>query len=604
MDRHDIAHRFCNQNFGKNGHMKCGNVSVEGCKYYSYSTVFAQWVDLKKKVVLVYEGSTSSSSSKHKIDSGYFPSDTHVFPYDNKYFSGGYGYHGCELYFYDDFDWRHKRQLLDYWIDRQFCGFHAIVNGKTRDLEYVSFKNWQYVEQFCQLYSDTSVSKWLKEIGLFPGDYKKEIKTMVKLLMKGERNVQVITDAMFGEGTYQRYIDYCERFRRADNKKEQMEWLCNRLGIRSPYKSHSCRYRIYGDTLTAKQIRKLTAKERNEVHFRSIAVQAWEKYKPIREDKFRRNKRNAYVWIVGNEPVIESEWNKTYKKPTEVINMYTGEEYNVDGYAKSTYHVESWCDCYVDFNYNEFRKSENKESWIQDFYAKCKSVNDNITALMIFNRINANYREGTYSWYCRYIDDEHLVNSTTPEEYAICKDFIERQERYYTDLEARKRAEAIRLQREEEEKRREKELQEKIKQEQIDACLTEGIEGGRKLWRMHYMSVNEAKVKWNPNAGENLEKEFYNGGNVLMRFNMDKTIVETSMKIRIDVSTCKKMWRLVQIWHKDPSKFKETKIDTHYSGSYTIVSYENDILTAGCHHIAYAEMERMYNEILENEKAA
>ena len=118
------------------------------------------------------------------------------------------------------------------------------------------------------------------------------------------------------------------------------------------------------------------------------------------------------------------------------------------------------------------------------------------------------------------------------------------------------------------------------------------------------MSVNEAKVKWNPNAGENLEKEFYNGGNVLMRFNMDKTIVETSMKIRIDVSTCKKMWRLVQIWHKDPNKFKETKIDTHYSGSYTIVSYENDILTAGCHHIAYAEMERMYNEILENEKAA
>lgn len=37
---------------------------------------------------------------------------------------------------------------------------------------------------------------------------------------------------------------------------------------------------------------------------------------------------------------------------------------------------------------------------------------------------------------------------------------------------------------------------------------------------------------------------------------------------------------------------------------YTIVSYNNDILTAGCHKIAYAEMEHMYNEIIKNEEAA
>jgi hypothetical protein len=39
-------------------------------------------------------------------------------------------------------------------------------------------------------------------------------------------------------------------------------------------------------------------------------------------------------------------------------------------------------------------------------------------------------------------------------------------------------------------------------------------------------------------------------------------------------------------------------IDTKGSGKYEIVSYKNDILTAGCHDIAYAEMERMYNEII------
>ena len=319
----------------------------------------------------------------------------------------------------------------------------------------------------------------------------------------------------------------------------------------------------------------------------------------IREEQRRKNKRNAYVWIIGQEPVRENQWSDSYKTPTVVVNKFTGERYDVDGYASLHYHFESWCDHYVEFNYDHFRKSGDKEAWIQDFYAKCKSVNDNITAQKILERIKANFREGMYSWYRRYIDDEHLVSSTTSEEYAICKDFIERQERYYTDLEASKRAEAIRLQREKEERRREKELQEKLKAEQIEQCLSEGVEGGRNLWRFHYMSINEAKSKSNiPDF------QFYDGGNVLMRFGMKKDLVETSMSIKLDIATCKKFWRLVNIWHKDPSRFRETKIDTHYSGTYTIVSYENDILTAGCHKIAYSEMERMYNSIIENEKVA
>ena len=75
MDRRDIGHRFANQDFGKNGHLKAGNVSVDGRNYYSYSTVFAQWLDQEKKVVVVYNGSTSSSSSKHQLWKGIFPGD-------------------------------------------------------------------------------------------------------------------------------------------------------------------------------------------------------------------------------------------------------------------------------------------------------------------------------------------------------------------------------------------------------------------------------------------------------------------------------------------------------------------------------------------------
>ena len=599
MNRHDIAHRFANQDFGKNGHLRAGNVSVDGRNYYSYSTVFGQWIDLEKKVVLIYIGSTSSSSSKHQLGRYVFPSDVHVFPYNDKYRKSYYGYAGCQLlYWHEECEYRDRLTLLNYFIDVQFREFEYITTAKSKGAEVVSYEYWNYAVELCSLYKDTTIQKWLKT-GPTSTDTDKEHKLkkkMAKLLLKGERDVKTITDALFGEGTYQKYIDYCERFRRADAKKYQMEWLCNRLGIESPYEGNS-RHR-YGkeDKMTAAQIRKLTAKERNELHFRSLAWKAWEEYAPIRKAKYAKNKRNAYRWIIGTEPVLENQWSETnFKRPLRIINKDNGEEYDMDGYLRSI----SWCSNFINFDYDKYRKSQDKELWIQNFYTQCKVVSEVITAYNILERVNAHYVAGEYSWYKRYVDDEHLVSSTTPEEYAKCKVFIDRQEKFYNDLEARKRAEAIRRQREEEERKREKELQEQLKAEQIQECLANGVEGGRNLWRFHYMSINEAKSKSNiPDF------QFYDGGNVLMRFGMKKDLVETSMSIKLDIPTCKKFWKLINIWHKDPSKFKECKIDTHYSGTYTIVSYENDILTAGCHKIAYSEMERMYNAIIEHEKEA
>ena len=60
------------------------------------------------------------------------------------------------------------------------------------------------------------------------------------------------------------------------------------------------------------------------------------------------------------------------------------------------------------------------------------------------------------------------------------------------------------------------------------------------------------------------------------------------------------MWGIVNKWHENPASFKPMQIDTKGSGKYTIVSYDNDLLTAGCHTIAFEEMERMYNEIISN----
>lgn len=585
MNYSDIQHRFANKLEGKNGRIAAGNVRYEGRNYFSYSTVFGQWLDIEKNVVAIFDGSTSSSSSKHKLGKWCFPDDVHVFPLD---FGGRvyYGWRNCNLiseYNFNDSDFKfgHRMQMLDHYVERIYNQLAAIKGGKKKGLENVDFSAWGYVEELCSLYRDTSISKFLK------WSKNKDYKKLVKMLKDGERNVQVLTDALFGEGTYKKYWNYCARFRKSADKRAKVEALCERLGIASPYESWS-RGRM--DTeLTADQIRKLTAKERVDLHFRAIAYKEYKEHADEREKKYNKNFRNAYKWIVGFEPKKKSWCGYEKDVNNNAINKDTGKVYECSGEYIGWFY---WFNTSVSFDYDSFRKSENKEQWIADFYAKCNDVANNRKAIGILKRIKAHTKEKARSWDDDvYLNDDYLRESTTEAEYIICSEFIKKQDKHYADEEARRRAaEIARLKREEEE-RKEREYREKVKQEQIDECLERGEEGCRDLWRKHLMDIHYAERE------TNYKGDFFMGGNVLLRLNLNKDKVETSKSIRIPVDTCKKMWRIVSKWHENPSCFKPMEIDTKGSGRYTISSYVNDILTAGCHKIAYNEMERMYNEI-------
>ena len=115
----------------------------------------------------------------------------------------------------------------------------------------------------------------------------------------------------------------------------------------------------------------------------------------------------------------------------------------------------------------------------------------------------------------------------------------------------------------------------------------------RDLWRKHLQEIDTARL----NAPDTDDAFFYHG-NVLLRLNLNKDKVETSKNIKMPIEVAKKMFPIVKKWHENPSTFKRMTIDTKGSGKYEIVSYKNDILTAGCHDIAYAEMERLYKEII------
>ena len=143
----DIQHRFANKLEGKNGCIKAGNVRYEGRNYYSYSTVFGQWLDMEKNVVAIFDGSTSISSSKHKLGKGYFPDGTHVFPLDFGS-SSYYGWRNCNLvgeYWHkgdECFKEYHRMQMIDHYVGRIYDQIAAIKDGKKKGLENVDFSAW------------------------------------------------------------------------------------------------------------------------------------------------------------------------------------------------------------------------------------------------------------------------------------------------------------------------------------------------------------------------------------------------------------------------------------------------------------------------------
>ena len=582
MNRDDIKHRFANRLEGKNGSIKAGNVSYEGRCYYSYYTVFGQWLDVEKNVVAIFDGSTSTSSNRHKLYSGVFSSDVHVFPLD---LGDGYGWRNCNLigkYANKDSDFKleHRMVMINHYVGRIYDQLAAINGGKCKGLENVDFSAWKYVEELCSLYKDTTIKKYIKWLSRshYYGD-------LAMRLDEGERDVETLVDYLFGVGTFKTYMAYSERFRKAETKRMQITTLAHRIGIQSPYESE-WRTKYMPTTLRAGDIRKLSAKERLDLHFNALIYRDSENNRKVVEDKRYKNECNAFKWVTGYDAQPHSTWDRSLRNPFVVRNMFTGEEYNL---ICKIYTGVYWCDDNVKFDYADFRHAKDKNEWLVNFYAKCSEVANNLKAMEIMSNINAHTKENPSCYGIRYVDDDFLVKNTTEEEYALCADFIKRQEKYFTDREARIRAEEIARLKREEEERTEREYMKQVKQEQIKECLDNGLEGRRDLWRKHFMSISEAE-SYNDSRDDS---EFFFGGNVLLRLNLKGDTIETSKNIRIPVEKCKKMWKIVQKWHNDPSSFKSCEINTLSSGKYTISSYKNDILTSGCHQIPYVEMERI-----------
>lgn len=143
-----------------------------------------------------------------------------------------------------------------------------------------------------------------------------------------------------------------------------------------------------------------------------------------------------------------------------------------------------------------------------------------------------------------------------------------------------------RRQRQEETNRRKAEQRERIWAERQEKWRREEEE----RQRVARLTFEEKKELWH--SGE-LSNIWFNipsglGFNALLR--VRNGYIETSKGIRVEAMEAARLWKLVELFHKNETNFRHDLIKDANSHQWSINSYQNDILTAGCHRISYDEM--------------
>lgn len=87
--------------------------------------------------------------------------------------------------------------------------------------------------------------------------------------------------------------------------------------------------------------------------------------------------------------------------------------------------------------------------------------------------------------------------------------------------------------------------------------------------------------------------ESQNGWHTALRLSTDNSIIETSKGIKIENNEMARLiWKYIKLLHNG-ALFTHNVIYDHNGHGWKVNSYENDILTAGCHKIPYSECERV-----------
>lgn len=123
------------------------------------------------------------------------------------------------------------------------------------------------------------------------------------------------------------------------------------------------------------------------------------------------------------------------------------------------------------------------------------------------------------------------------------------------------------------------------------------LERLRKEEEARYKDFDEKLEEWKSGEINFLNTPFYIPGekpNAWIR--IKGNIIETNKQIKIGVAEARKLWRAVSAMHRG-AEFRHGLVEDVTGHQWSLNRYENDLLTAGCHRIAYDEMERIAKQL-------
>lgn len=552
-----MAHRWTNQDFGRNNGFKSKNTHCDKWNYYSYSTVIAQWVDHKRKVMVVMDlhSDTTPTTNNHRQDiySGVSDEIT-VFPYTNysySYYDGGQLTSSPE-----SFDYTDRRRLLEYYLQNMYNAYAEFVSSKK--LTTLNFTDyWKYADKLCEMYKDTTYKKWLRNpSALIAKNVLTAMRKMVKLHIAGVTATEEFVNTMFGDGTWDAYMTRTESIRKSARTREYIAKVNYHVGYERWYSRCNLPYHSMAE---------IKADGPRKILLRKFA-KLWH---DANDNKICEKKKQS---IVNATKYLGISDIQSYELPSGwSINDYriTVRSVIVDGevvykpiHCMDEWRILGWCNVPVlKFRYKEFKAAKDTKKFKERYIKKAT----------ILGRL----QKGK-SLYIKVLAKSLKVEDLTEEQTHLYNEFVAFHEKELGRIDRRKKI------RKQEEARIAAE-----KAAKLEVYKSRGVDGMRDLWREHLCSIYEY---------DRLDNYYY-GGNVLLRWSKNHDYIETSKNIKLSIEQCKKYWKIISIWHENPSKFKSIQMATK-TGTYKVTSYQDDILTAGCHKIAYQEMKRMMKEIL------
>lgn len=541
----DVAHAWAH-NLDKQHYI--GNMHHENGRLYSYSTCIGQRMVLGDKVIFITNGyHYSSSTCKHQgYMNGAIPSkDNGVFTFNiNRHLYGAWEFISFGYGTPDKEQIRNK--LLTFgldWVMEDYVDCLGVAECNKLDNGFNRSGFNQFVK-WLEVTECSSISKLLKmnseQLFKRANSYRyRNINIDAKRfktffrLLVEKSSDEKIVDAVNGKGTWNRYLKRTEGLRFAQ-KMRRITAFC---GFCTP----STKYRR---TITSVRGRFEPIKEGSVT---SKIYRNLQKKGKLIEKLSEMRKDNVKCAIKAYEL-------KQLQNRREIARQHLERLCGVRGWSN---HYTNWQRRVRTFDY-------------------CGTV---ITFSECFG-----YEERTIS------TEEYNAFRILPREEQ--KAWIENKKRWMLEQLQQDRTDYENRHARYEEERR-IEMERKAKQDAWEAeragykaqLLSQGESGLRQAWHEGFrVSV------WNQSLS------FYFGGNVLLRV-VNGEYVETSKGVKISKGECQRLWLIINRWHNNKTEFVGTEPVNAIGSTWQISRYQNDIMTAGCHSIAYCEMEYVAKQL-------